>query len=692
MSQFKCNRQEKPSVLIREEAGIHVSISRDLTEAARHSASILTEKYLLWLERDRFSDWGGYKRNRFTIAVGGGNTVKAQYKAWLDHCHRDINWIKHVRFFLLEASSGDENWESAETSLISNFIVPLVQKLIKSKGINTVANSLAMDLPVDVDDVIDEAVARMISSINMAEVERALHDNKQALALKLAEAESERYQRHIQDRLGASMAFHFIVSGIGKDGAIGAFAPYTPELKIKEAGAVVLKPGKGVLRIALNRGVMINAGYIFLIVSGNLKLKALGRFEMEETAELEQTVMETPLRMLRETEEIAEKVYIFADEQALHFDETVFEYSENGVIMKNKAEARAGAEDNGVHILLMHGLLGLFSFTNLLIRLPSAWRVSALHRGSHAKTLDNDEIFPYYARALRKAILKNWRKGRPVPIAAHSIGGVIIDHLLLSIIDDYDGPIPSYGDLKPENKQLVDALRASGIISLATWAPSDGLNAGTNIKNLVSHYRTDSELDYTGLDPIYITGADGKLQPADEDAIVESNKQLSGLNKFLGRRRLSKGIIDALNLGIRHLLNLRAVRYKMLNSDNPYVIRIVNGRLLKKVSFYGLIKEINASQHHPLEYQHRHLKALEIILQYDFPTLNIIHRDDLAPGERGCQAGGRSTDSSPARAVTARAGGTAHGSFEPAPDGHVHLQRGQPHRPGSHGGDDRVCQ
>jgi 6-phosphogluconolactonase/glucosamine-6-phosphate isomerase/deaminase len=627
MRQTKCSRDRKPSVLIQEQTGIHVSISTDLTETARHAASIMKEKYQLWLERDRFAAWGRYKRDHFTIAVGGGNTVKAEYRAWLAIDPNDIDWVKHIRFFLLEESSGESNWENVEHSLITNFIVPLANKLIRKKGINAIAGTLALDLPVDREDVIDAMIATMVNPINMLEVRQALDAGKPDLALKNARTECNRYQRDIKDKVGGDMAFHLIVSGIGKDGTIGAFAPYTDELQIKDPSVVVLKQGDSALRMALSRGVLVNAESISLIVSGSLKLKALGRFEMEETADFEQTVMETPLRMLRETDDIAEKVYIFADEQALHFEETVFEYTENGNKMQNRAETREGGESDGIHILLLHGFLGLFSFTSFLIRLPSAWTVSALHRGSHAKTLDNDDIFPHYARGLRKAILKNWRQGRAAPIAGHSIAGVISDHLLLSIIGDYEGPIPPYEKLKKEDRQLVDALRASGIIHLATWAPSDGPHTGENIKNVVSHYRQGAALDYSGFERTYETDSTGGFKPADEETLAASNK-LTGLDRFL-QRRIARPVINAMNIGIRYWLNNKTVQQRMLNTDSPYVMRLIGGRLLKKVSFYGLCKEVNAALHHPVEYQRRHLKALEILLAYDIPFLSIIHQDDF---------------------------------------------------------------
>jgi hypothetical protein len=429
------------------------------------------------------------------------------------------------------------------------------------------------------------------------------------------------------------MAFHLVVSGIGKDGTLGAFGPYTRELAIKEPSVLALRQECGALRVALNRGVLTAAERISLIVSGSLKLKALGRFEMDEVTEFEQTVMETPLRMLRETREIAEKVCIFADEQALHFDETVFEYREQGKVIQNKAETRDGEEVDGIHALLMHGFMGLFSFTNLLIRLPSAWTVSAMHRGSHAKHLDNEEVFPHFARALRKAILKNWRAGRPSPVTSHSIGGLISDHLLLSLLADCDAPIPPYEELKPENRLLVDALRASGMIYLATWAPSDGLNTGENVKGLVSHYRVNAPLDFSGLERIYEGGEKGPLRLVEGIDLDHGARSMSRLDRFLSRW-YSRHLIEGINQGIRRLLKNRKVLQRMLNSDSPYILRLVNGRLLRKASFYGLLKEINASMHDPVAYQQRHLKALEILLEYDIPSMTLIHEDDFLVSAR----------------------------------------------------------
>jgi hypothetical protein len=352
---------------------------------------------------------------------------------------------------------------------------------------------------------------------------------------------------------------------------------------------------------------------------------------MEETADFEQTVMETPLRMLRETREIAEKVTIFADEQSLHFEDTLFEYSEKGAKLQNKAETREGEETNGIHILLLHGFMGLFSFTSFLVRLPSAWTVSALHRGSHAKTLQDDQIFPHYAQVLRKAILNIWRQGRLAPIGGHSIAGVILDHLLLSILDDYNAPIAPYKALKGDDKNLVDALRAGGLINLATWAPTDGPHAGENIKSVISHYRNNSELDYSGFNETYNQTRE-RLETHTEAGVTDDDN-LASLGKFLDTR-LAEPVVNSLNIVMRYLLNNKTVQRRMLNTNSPYVLRLVGNRLLKTASFYGLCKEINAGMHDPIEYQRRHLKALEIILAYDIPYLSIVHQDDFLVSAR----------------------------------------------------------
>ena len=587
----------------------------------------MQKEYGEWLSRGRFTAWGDFKRSYFCVAVGGGNTVKAHYRALIEHHHTDIDWIAHVRFFFLEESTGEKHWQSATEGLVSDFITPLALQLIKHHGTRKIARSLSIPSSADPDEVIRCMVRSMVFGIDLGAASRAMVRNNHPQALRMANKELCRYELDLKKKLGPSCEFHLVISGIGKDGTLGALPPYRPELKQKEPGLLLLKLDNGALRIALNRGILINAECILLIVSGNLKLTALGRFEMEESTNFEQTVQETPLRMLRETPDIAEKVYIFADEQALHFEETVFTYRDKGVTRQHKAETREGNEPHGIHILLMHGFMGLFSFTSFLIRLPSAWTVSALHRGSHAKSLGNDDIFPHYANGLRHAILRNWREGRPSPVAGHSIAGLIIDHLLLSITGDYAGPIPKYQDLAKENKQLVDALRAGGLIQMATWAPTDGPHAGANVKSAVSHYRNETPLNYTPFEKIYKTLANGRLHTAPSSA-VSANDRLHTLNWIL-KQPGAETIIGSMNAGIRFLLNKRQVQQKLLNRNSPYVLRLVGGRLLKKVSFFGLCKEVNAALHNPVEYQRRHLKALDILLAYDIPLLSIVHEDDF---------------------------------------------------------------
>ena len=619
------------SRLVQEQAGMHVSISSDLPEAAAHAVTVLGEKYEAWLERGRYAAWGQYKRDYFTIAVGGGNTLKAQYRAMVEQLAHQVDWVQRVRFFVLEESAGEDKRESPGASLIENFIQPLQHKLLSEGGRRKLLKGLGLGGGASENQILEAMKQRMINGLHMSAVRGAIAAGNRRNALQLARNEAARYQRDIQRKIGASMEFHYLISGIGKKGDLGAFSPYMPELAEREPGALVLRPAPGALRIALNRGVLVNAECLSLIVAGSLKLQALGRFEMEEVTDFEQTVMETPLRMLRESSEIAEKVYVFSDEQALHFDVTEFGYIEDGQQMSVKAETREGEERGAPHILLLHGFMGLFSFTNLLVRLPSAWTVSALHRGSHAKTLDNDSIFPHYAHGVREAILDLSRKGQKVPIAGHSIAGCIFDHLLLTLLDDYEAPIKPYAELASEDRELVDALRAGGMIHLATWAPADGPHAGRNIANLKANLKDNETLDYSGLDAFYVSD-NGDLTTTEEATVTEKDG-LQGLDRFLATP-LAKPIINAVNVVLRSLLNLRSVQQGMLNTDSPYVMRLVGNRLLKTASFYGLCKEVNAAMHDPEQYQQRHLKALQIVAAYNIPHLSLLHEDDFLVSAR----------------------------------------------------------
>ncbi|MFB3079944.1 MAG: 6-phosphogluconolactonase, partial [Lysobacterales bacterium] len=489
--------------LMQEEAGFYLGIGADLEETGQQAAATVFEKYTLWRNGGRQQADTEFKGKHFSIAVGGGNTVKALYRALLNQHAYDINWIEDVRFFFLEESTGEKNWVSAAESLIASFIRPLASKLVRRWGVKKLNRMLDLKYPVMEEDLAEQLIEVMLYRINLAAVRKCVRREQTARAGILTQQECQRYHDLLLRCLGKSMAFHLIITGVGKDGDVGAFSPDTPALAEKKPGLVKLKQSNGATRIALNRGIITRAECVALILSGSLKLKTLGRFEMQEAADFEQTVMETPVRMLRERREIAEKVYIFADDTALHFDEGKFQYRENGKLITTKAEVRVGSEENGIHIFLLHGFMGLYSYVNFLIRLPGAWTVSALHRGKHAKKLAEKDVFPHYANALRKAIMQNWRNQRPTPVALHSIAGTISDHLLLSIVEDQAAPLPEFEDLKKSDQMLVEALRSGGIIHLASWAPSDIVHIAETIDNLIGHLRKRCELDYSGPAPVY---------------------------------------------------------------------------------------------------------------------------------------------------------------------------------------------
>lgn len=616
-----------PPSLVQEQPGFHLGISPEIKATGRHAAHVALEKYQSWLAEGGKRGDTAFRREYFTIAVGGGNTVKNQYKALLKFHFDDINWLKHVRFFFLEETCNARNWESSRHALVTTLIEPMARRLIATEGARGLAVQLGLKSNASRRRIIEAVVDEMTFPIDVDEVESCIRRGDRKAARKKAAEEARRYQRLLRECLGPSMSFHLLISGFGKNGGIGAFPPYSPDLKKKKPAVITVENTDGPVSVALGRGVLTAADCISLIVSGSLKLRALGRFEMEDTASFEQTVMETPIRMLRETREIAEKVYIFADDRALLFEESTFRYQENGESIEVKSEVREGDEERGIHILLVHGFMGLYSYINLLIRLPSAWKVSAMRRGSHAKTLAKEEVFPHYANVLRKKILRNRRVNRPVPFCCHSMAGIISDHLLLSILDDYEDELPSIEQLKPEDRHLIEAIRVAGIVHIATWAPSDTCHISVNMENLKAHRKQGRPLSFSGPETIYNVSSEGLLQLNKQHAegLRSSPRALEKLLAF----RSTEMFVNGLTTTIRFIAGKVDMQKLMKQDAAPYGQRLLSDRVLKKVSFYGVLKEMNAAVHDPDAYQQRHLKALEAIIKYEIPYLAIIHRDDF---------------------------------------------------------------
>ncbi len=620
-------QREEELPLAQEQPGFHLCIDPDIETVSRHAAQLVRQQYRAWLGGVGSTRDTPFRSRHFTIAVGGGNTVKNQYRALLRHHFDDINWLDNVRFFVLEESAGEQEWESAGESLVANFILRLAAKLIIEKGRSEVAVRVGLGRHASVEEVEARIVEQMVYPIDPGAVAEQLGSGSRPQALRAAGREAQRYRALLTELLGPAMSFHMIISGIGKDGGLGALAPYTAELQHKKPSVLVLEKPNGAVGVALSRGVLTGADCVSLIISGSLKLRALGRFEMEDSADFEQTVMETPIRILRETHDIARKVYIFADDRALLFEEGAFRYEENGQTVQVKSEVRDGDEPNGIHILLVHGFMGLYTYINLLIRLPSAWRVSALRRGKYAKTLPDQEVFPHYADAVKRILLHNWRTHRPTPIVCHSMAGIISDHLLLSMLRDYGDELPAFERLKSRDRQLIEALRVAGVIHIATWAPSDSLHQKYNAENLKAHRKNNTKLDFSGPGVIYRTNGKGTLELAAEqvEGMRATPPVIEKILKFPG----TETVINGINLVVRQLVGRVDLSKLAKQGEAPYGQRLLGNRVLRKVSFYGVLKEVNAAMHDPHEYQARHQKALEAILKYDIPYLVIIHRDDF---------------------------------------------------------------
>lgn len=613
--------------LVQERAGFYLGIGNDIHDTARHSAQFFRDRYQAWVQADGELGDTTFRNQHFTVAVGGGNTLKNEYKALLRYHFHDIDWLAHVRFFFIEETCNVRNWEAARDCLVANLVEPLAKRLVAIEGSRALTGQLKLKRGASKRALVDAIIKRLVYPIDMsgARSRRARRDPQEAL--QEARSEARRYQQLLEKYLGPGMCFHLVISGIGKDGGIGAFAPYVPELKKKQPAVIALQQPGGATSVTLNRGVLTSADCISLIISGSLKLKALGRFEMEDSAPFEQTVMETPIRMLRESRDIAERVHIFADDRALHFDEGVFQYVDDGVPIEVKSEVREGDEPGGIHTLLVHGFMGLYSYINLLIGLPSAWQVSALRRGKHAKTLPDEEIFPHYATTVREMILEEWQEGRPTPVCCHSMAGIISDHLLLSVLDDYDDELPAFAELESADRNLIEALRASGLVHIATWAPTDTLHLRTNTENLKAHRRDNTPLNFSGLKDFYVTDSEGRLVLREEHAegLMTAPAAIGMLLRIPG----TETAINSLNVAARFLAGRIDLKKFLKQTDAPYGQRLLSDRVLKKVSFYGVLKEVNAAMHNPEGYIDRHLKALEAIIKYDIPYQVIVHRDDF---------------------------------------------------------------
>ena len=130
-------------LLTQEAAGFHLGIAGDLEDTGRQAAATVFEKYQSWQQGGRELAETRFKSRHFSIAVGGGNTVKAVYRALLEDHAYDINWVEHIRFFFLEESTGEHNWVSAAESLTSCFIHPLANNLAKRLGMKKINRQLA---------------------------------------------------------------------------------------------------------------------------------------------------------------------------------------------------------------------------------------------------------------------------------------------------------------------------------------------------------------------------------------------------------------------------------------------------------------------------------------------------------------------------------------------------------------------
>ncbi|MCB1845323.1 MAG: hypothetical protein KDI09_20310, partial [Halioglobus sp.] len=132
--------------------------------------------------------------------------------------------------------------------------------------------------------------------------------------------------------------------------------------------------------------------------------------------------------------------------------------------------------------------------------------------------------------------------------------------------------------------------------------------------------------NYTGFSQVY--EKQNTQLALREAAAVRDEDRLGRLGWFLDTP-VAEPLVNSFNAVMRQMLGNKSIQQRMLNIRSPYVLRLVGSRLLKTASFYGLFKEVNAALHDPVQYQQRHLRALEVMIAYDIPTLCIVHADDF---------------------------------------------------------------
>jgi hypothetical protein len=102
-------------------------------------------------------------------------------------------------------------------------------------------------------------------------------------------------------------------------------------------------------------------------------------------------------------------------------------------------------------------------------------------------------------------------------------------------------------------------------------------DAGKNIGNLISHLRHKTKLDYSGFKNTCTENFEGQLQP---HGMIAPDQQdaLGRLGIFL-QTPVAKPIVNGLNSLTRVLLKNKSLQQRLLNTNSPYVLRIVGGRL-----------------------------------------------------------------------------------------------------------------
>lgn len=187
------------------------------------------------------NDFKNCNRDRFNIALSGGNTPKVLYQKLSSYQYRTkFNWNQIDLFWGDERCVPPDNEES-NFALVNQFLINNID--IPTQNIHRIKGE------------------------------------------KVPEQEAVRYSKELKQHFNTGdqyPCFDIILLGLGSDGHTASLFPNSKNLGNKNYCSVAVHPETGQNRITLNLPVLLNARKIFFMVAGFNKAKIIKKIILEK--------------------------------------------------------------------------------------------------------------------------------------------------------------------------------------------------------------------------------------------------------------------------------------------------------------------------------------------------------------------------------------------------------------------------